>query len=72
MNGKVRLLATPLAVVVIIAMPIDILTRPFPGGEIRGQLQVVPEPASLLLLGTSLLALATGIGRHRRRSQSPH
>jgi len=28
----------------------------FPGGEIRGQIQVVPEPSSLLLLGTGLLA----------------
>ena len=28
----------------------------FPGGEIRGQLGLVPEPSSLLLFGTGLLA----------------
>lgn len=30
----------------------------FPGGEIRGQLKVVPSPASLLLLGSGLAGLA--------------
>lgn len=34
---------------------LNIHTTLFPGGEIRGQLQAVPEPASLLLLSTGLM-----------------
>ena len=43
---------------------LNIHTAAFPGGEIRGQVQVVPEPGSLLLLGGALAALAA----LRRRS----
>jgi hypothetical protein len=45
---------------------LNIHTSMFPGGEIRGQLQAVPEPAALLLMGTSLTA-AVGVIRRRRR-----
>ena len=43
---------------------LNIHTSMFPGGEIRGQLQAVPEPATLLLMGTSLMA-AIGVIRPR-------
>lgn len=44
----------------------NIHTVQFPGGEIRGQLQAVPEPATLLLL-TSGVAGVVGVLRKRRR-----
>lgn len=43
----------------------NIHTDMFPGGEIRGNLTAVPEPASVLLLGLGFGALVAG---RRRRS----
>ena len=49
---------------------LNIHSSTFPGGEIRGFLQpqpaAVPEPASLLLLGSGLAAAATRCRRQRR------
>src|SRR5882757_17885 len=41
----------------------------FPGGEIRGQITAVPEPESLVLLGTGLLGIVQGI-RSRVRDEA--
>jgi hypothetical protein len=44
---------------------LNIHTSAFPGGEIRGQLQAVPEPSSLALLGAGCAGLAGWLRRRR-------
>lgn len=46
---------------------LNIHTSQFPGGEIRGQLQAVPEPASVLLLATGVMGIAGALRKRRRR-----
>ena len=38
----------------------------FPGGEIRGQIEVTPEPSTLLLLGTGLIASMQAVRKRIR------
>jgi hypothetical protein len=45
---------------------LNIHSNAFPGGEIRGQLQPVPEPATLILLGTGLAGAALRQRRKRK------
>lgn len=44
----------------------NIHSNAFPGGEIRGQLQPVPEPATLILLGTGLAGAAMRVRKKRK------
>jgi len=46
---------------------LNIHTSQFPGGEIRGQLQAVPEPASVLLLTTGILGIGGALRKRRKR-----
>jgi hypothetical protein len=46
---------------------LNIHTTQFPGGEIRGQLQAVPEPATLMLLATGVVGVAGALRKRRGR-----
>lgn len=49
---------------------LNIHTNLFPGGEIRGQLQAVPEPVTLLLLGSGLAGVAMKVRKRRQTDKS--
>ena len=44
----------------------NIHTTQFPGGEIRGQLQAVPEPATLLLLSSGVVGMIGALRKRRK------
>lgn len=44
----------------------NIHTMQFPGGEIRGQLQAIPEPATLLLLASGVIGVAGALRKRRK------
>ena len=46
---------------------INIHSSQFPNGEIRGQLQAVPEPASVFLLTTGILGITGALRKRRKR-----
>ncbi len=48
---------------------VNIHTSTFPGGEIRGQLNAVPEPGTLLLLGAGLVSVAGKLRKKRKQNE---
>lgn len=52
-------------------LDLNVHTSVYLGGEIRGQIQQVPLPSSLALLGLGLAAMAAGAWRRDERSRRP-
>jgi hypothetical protein len=46
---------------------VNLHTAAFPGGEIRGQIAVIPEPTTALLVGLGIMGLAVNARRQGRR-----
>jgi len=44
---------------------VNIHNATFPGGEIRGQISVVPEPSTVLLVACGMIALGVAAGRRK-------
>jgi hypothetical protein len=48
---------------------VNLHTSAFPGGELRGQLTIVPEPGTFLLLGAGLVSVAGALRKRRQRER---